>query len=362
MNLINEVNEARLQIHTDSYPMSIGELVSLYDEKELNINPKFQRVYRWNTTQKSRLIESIFLGIPLPSIFVSQRSDGVWDVVDGLQRLSTILSFMGKLKDENYPENNFLATEKTKYLPSLANKKWDELAPELKRIFKREKIDIKIIKRESDENAKLELFQRLNTGGSELTAQEIRNCLLIMINYNAFEYVKNLSSNSDFLETMPISEKKSEEASYEEYVIRYFIQQFYDKNLRNKHTNIGPYFDEATITLFHSNSKFEYEKEQKIFEKTFSTINKALGEDAFKKFNNDEKKYKGPVLNSIFEILTLIIANKIKEEKILTQDYIQNISRKASEKIQCIPPNSRPIDKMDLTYKIAQELLDNEKN
>lgn len=360
MTLIKEIDKARLQIHTDSYPMSIGELVNLYEEKELIINPEFQRVYRWNSTQKSRLIESIFLGIPLPSIFVSQRNDGVWDVVDGLQRLSTILSFMGKLKDEKNTENNFLVTEKTKYLPSLANKTWKELAPELKRIFKREKIDIKIIKRESDGNAKLELFQRLNTGGSELTAQEIRNCLLIMINYNAFEYVKKLSTNSDFLETMPISEKKSEEASYEEYVIRYFIQQFYNRNLRNKHTNIGPYFDDATINLFQSNKKFEYEKEQIIFEKTFRRINEALGEDAFKKFNSNEKKYKGPVLNSIFEILTLTIAKKIRQRKKFTHDYIIYISQKASEKIQDILPNSRPIDKMDSTYKIAQEFLKNE--
>ena len=60
MSLNKEIESARLKIHTDSYPMSIGELANLYDDNELDINPEFQRLYRWNSTQKSRLIESIF--------------------------------------------------------------------------------------------------------------------------------------------------------------------------------------------------------------------------------------------------------------------------------------------------------------
>ena len=96
-DLQNQIDTARMQVHTDSYPMSIGELINLYDDGELDIHPEFQRIYRWTDEQKSKLIESILLGIPLPSIFVAQRQDGIWDVVDGLQRISTILSFLGKM-------------------------------------------------------------------------------------------------------------------------------------------------------------------------------------------------------------------------------------------------------------------------
>ncbi|MDY7856945.1 DUF262 domain-containing protein, partial [Proteus mirabilis] len=124
MSLIDEINNARLQVHADSYPMSIGELVNLYIDEELEIHPEFQRVYRWTPEQKSKLIESILLGIPLPSIFVSQRQDGVWDVVDGLQRLSTIFSFMGELRDENGDKLPALELLSTKYLPSLSGKAW----------------------------------------------------------------------------------------------------------------------------------------------------------------------------------------------------------------------------------------------
>jgi len=97
MDLQQEIDARRAEIRSDNYGMSIGELMSLYKDEELDIHPEFQRFYRWSVGQKSRLIESLLLGIPIPQIFVSQRADGVWDVVDGLQRLSTIFEFAGIL-------------------------------------------------------------------------------------------------------------------------------------------------------------------------------------------------------------------------------------------------------------------------
>ena len=182
--LDSQVEEKRKEIHTDAYPMSIGEVINLYSEGDLDIHPEFQRIYRWNEVQKSRLIESILLGIPLPSFFVAQQEDGVWDVVDGLQRLSTIFSFLGIYKNENGERQPPLRLTATEYLPELEGKYWSDdlnencLSKELQRSFKREKIDLKIIKKESDEHTKYELFQRLNTFGSSLSDQEVRNYLI----------------------------------------------------------------------------------------------------------------------------------------------------------------------------------------
>ena len=103
MSLDQEIKDRGSEIHSDGYAMSIGELMNLYRDGELDIHPEFQRFYRWSVEQKSRLIESILLGIPIPSIFVSQREDGVWDVIDGVQRLSTILEFAGELKKRGWP-------------------------------------------------------------------------------------------------------------------------------------------------------------------------------------------------------------------------------------------------------------------
>ena len=117
--LLSQIDARSREIQTDAYPMSIGELMSLYRDGELDIHPEFQRFFRWSNVQKSKFIESILLGIPIPSIFVSQRDDGVWDVVDGVQRLSTVFEFVGILRDVNgtmLPPSSLVGTE---YLPDL---------------------------------------------------------------------------------------------------------------------------------------------------------------------------------------------------------------------------------------------------
>ena len=101
MSLEDQVAQRAKEIHSDGYPMSIGEVISMYRDNDIDIHPEFQRIFRWNLEQKSRLIESILLKIPIPPIFVSQRQDGVWDVIDGVQRLSTILEFVGLYRDED---------------------------------------------------------------------------------------------------------------------------------------------------------------------------------------------------------------------------------------------------------------------
>ena len=130
--------------------MSIGEIINLYRDRELVIRPAFQRLFRWTPYQKSRLIESILLGIPIPSIFVSQREDGVWEVVDGLQRLSTILEFVGELSDENGKRRPPSVLVGTNYLPHLQDRTFDTGEEPLdtgqRIVFKRSKLDIKIVK------------------------------------------------------------------------------------------------------------------------------------------------------------------------------------------------------------------------
>ena len=188
MGLQEEILSKSAQIKTDSYSMSIGELVNLYRDRDLDIHPEFQRVYRWTDYQKTRLIESVLLGIPIPPIFVAQRQDGVWDVVDGVQRLSTILQFMGEMLNEKRTPVQPLILQKTKFLPSLEGKKWkaekkndpNAFTREQQLYVKRAKIDVNIVLKESDEKSKYELFMRLNTGGSDLSAQEVLNCLMIM--------------------------------------------------------------------------------------------------------------------------------------------------------------------------------------
>jgi len=101
MTLETEIATASKDITKDGYDMSLGELINLYRDEELIIDPEFQRFFRWDITRKTRFIESLLLGIPIPPVFVFQNKDGVWELIDGLQRLSTIFEFLGILKEED---------------------------------------------------------------------------------------------------------------------------------------------------------------------------------------------------------------------------------------------------------------------
>src|SRR5664279_1813136 len=163
MGLQEEIDKTRAEIRSDGYAISIGEWISIYEKGELDIHPEFQRFFRWSLRQKSRLIESLLLGVPIPQIFVAQRPDGVWDVVDGLQRLSTIFELAGVLLDEQKQKVTALTLEGTTYLPSLLGRRWEDddhpdqsLTTTQRLLIKRAKINVSIILKESDEMAKYE--------------------------------------------------------------------------------------------------------------------------------------------------------------------------------------------------------------
>jgi hypothetical protein len=150
--------------------MSLGELINLYRDDELKIDPVFQRLFRWDEERKTRFIESILLGIPFPPIFVFQNDDGVWELIDGLQRLSTLFQLTGDLKGERAQELGVLVLNGTRFLPSLDGKRWTESAEGagdgigqvLQIEVKRARVRVEILKSESDLAAKFELFQRLD--------------------------------------------------------------------------------------------------------------------------------------------------------------------------------------------------------
>ena len=100
IKLDTQISEERKRLSTDKMDISFGELINLYKNDELIIRPEYQRLFRWSNLQKTLLIESILLGIPIPPIFVYEDENGVWELVDGLQRVATVISFFGELKEK----------------------------------------------------------------------------------------------------------------------------------------------------------------------------------------------------------------------------------------------------------------------
>jgi len=317
MALQQEIENRAKQIHTDGYALSIGELMSLYKDKEIDIHPEFQRFFRWSPIQKTKLIESILLGIPIPPIFVSQREDGVWDVIDGLQRLSTILEFAGLLRDSEdnlKPASNLSGTE---YLPSLEGKYWQKdedpsnSFDQIQRLMiKRSKLGIQIIKKESDKDTKFELFQRLNTGGTALTEQEIRNCILVMINKDFYTWLSQLSRNENFKATIPITEKAFEEQYDMELALRYFVYKSISVADVNATKDIGKLLTDKMVE-FANNPDFNLAAEKEAFEKTFLLLNKSFGEDIFRKWEPQKDKFTGAFSIAAFEVIATGLAKNI---------------------------------------------------
>jgi hypothetical protein len=309
MSLLDEVNEKRKEIRTDGYAMSISEWGSLYESKEIDIHPEFQRFYRWGDVQKTNLIESILLGIPIPPVFVSQRKDGIWDVVDGLQRLSTIYQFMGVLKDEN--QNNIapLILTGTKYLPSLEGKKWNNpedednsFSQELRLIIKRSKINVSIILKESDETAKYDLFQRLNTGGSDLSPQEVRNCILVMLNKDFYTWLQSLASYEPFQECISLSDRPLKESYDLELALRFIIFALIEEQELQQLGDVGIFITERMRAIAADDS-FDKAMWERLFKQTFDLLQNELSEESFKRYSVPKHKFTGGFLLSQFEVV-----------------------------------------------------------
>jgi len=305
MALVEQIAAKAKEIKTDGYPMSIGEVLALYRDGDIDIHSEFQRIFRWNSDQKARLIESILLGIPIPPIFVSQRDDGVWDVIDGVQRLSTILEFVGVYRDHEQRLLPPLTLRATEYLPDLEGYSWETepkaFSDALRRDIKRAKLEFRIIRKESDENAKYDLFQRLNSG-TQMSAQEARNCLLVMLNPQLYEEITALSSNPDFTATVPLSEQQESEAYRQELVIRFFCQADYQGSESELREEYGDYLThwarDAAKGYRQPDSKINAE----LFTRTFRLLNQTLGEDTFRRF--DGRRHLGPFSISCFEFVT----------------------------------------------------------
>lgn len=316
MTLKTELDDARKDIKTDAYPISIRELASLYKEGELDIHPEFQRFLRWTPEQKTKLIESLLLGIPIPSIFVFQREDGVLDVVDGLQRISTILHFMGDLRDEDGNVLPPLVLEEADYLPSLAGKVWapdshpQYIGDDIQRFFRQEKIDVKVLLRDSDAQAKYELFQRINTGGTPLSEQEVRNCILIMVNRPAYFWLEESAKNENFIACCPLPDRVLLERYDLELVLRFAI--LYDVPLDEirEIKDLGQFLTTRMRTALAEDGK-DLNEVGNIFSRTFAILNEAAGDNALRKYDHVKERFGGPFLISAFELVALGLAHNI---------------------------------------------------
>lgn len=219
IKLESQLEKTRNSLSTDRLDMSFGEIMSMYTRKEIIIDPDFQRLFRWDIYQQTRFIESVLIGIPVPPIFVAEDDKGRWELVDGLQRISTIFSFFGILR--TMPEKNNWVMCKGDLSNELENLACKDLPLKLQLNIKRASCRVEIIKWNSDFDMRYELFNRLNTGGSVLTDQEIRNAIFRGVSKEFNSFLRRCAEIPDFVHLVQPTARQLEQLYMDELVLRF---------------------------------------------------------------------------------------------------------------------------------------------
>lgn len=153
---------------TQPYDYSVDQLVYHVDKKKiLLIEVDYQREYVWDDTKASRLMESLLLNVPIPVCYFAENEDGSWEVIDGLQRVESIVRFL----------RNDFPLRGLSVLSELNGRKFEELPARDRRRIESRTLRFVVITDESHPDIKFDVFERLNTGAVKLTPQELRNCI-----------------------------------------------------------------------------------------------------------------------------------------------------------------------------------------
>jgi len=218
--LQEQLDKERRLVSFDSYDLSVRQLLDMFESGDVEVPPEYQRQFIWDHARESQLIESVLLGIPIPSLFMATNSDSTWEIVDGVQRLGSLAHFLGtpallKKIQRDQP----LVIEALEKLSALNGQGYDALTKPIQLMFGTRPIRVTVLNDKSDLNVRFDLFERLNTGGISLTNQEIRNCVF-RGPFN--DGIKKLALDKNFLAVIRLKPSDAKNGTAEEFVLRFF--------------------------------------------------------------------------------------------------------------------------------------------
>jgi hypothetical protein len=206
-----DVPKEKRYLNTISYDYSVDFLNSLMvgERPKIILEVPFQRKYIWKNDRASQLIESIIMNVPIPPLYFAEEENGEWLVVDGLQRLHSILYYF----------QNEYGLKKLEIIKELEGCKFKDLPPKPKELLKDGMMRVNVIKKDSHPDIKYDIFMRLNKGAATLNYQELRNCLYRGTLNNAAKEL--VATNKQLLAVL--KQKKPHERFLDvEFVIRFF--------------------------------------------------------------------------------------------------------------------------------------------
>jgi hypothetical protein len=264
---------AHRRIFTEKLDPPVSALHSDWHAGDLVLDPIFQRRKVWDDARASRLVESVVLEVPLPVFYLAESADGTREVIDGQQRLTALFQFL----------DNKLSLGGLKARPDLIGKQFKDLDKPTQRLVRDCALRTVVFKKESDENLRFEIFERLNTGAVPLNDQELRNCVY-RGPYN--DLLKKCAADPDYMWLMGFKgpEKRFKDV---EYVLR-FAAFSHATYLKYK----------PSMSRFLTEDMVEYQKISSkkadeliaAFKNGVTLIRSLLGTNAFKRFYRGESK------------------------------------------------------------------------
>jgi hypothetical protein len=219
--LQSQLDGQRQKVDVDHFDISIRELVRMAAENELVRAPTYQRKFRWDPEAESRLVESLFLGLPVPSIYVATNPDSSWELVDGLQRVSTLMHYVDDPPGlhRQVSKNAPLRLSGLEKLTAFNNKTFEELPTPLQLAFMKRSLRVTALTEKSEYEVRFDTFERLNTGGIALTPQEVRDCIFP----GSFtDMLKELAEYENFRGLLKLRRGSEDDATREELVLKFF--------------------------------------------------------------------------------------------------------------------------------------------
>jgi hypothetical protein len=315
--ITQKLDAQRHQVDLKTLNMSLSEVQSWIDKGRLILNPIYQRLFVWKDDQQSKLIESILLGLPLPPIF-GYRIDGKgYEIIDGVQRLNTIKRFF----------NNELKLEQLVVLDFCNDLTYNTLPEDVQITFDTSRLDAVFLEKGSSEEAKYELFVRLNTGGKTLERQQVRDCY-ILASENGTDYFKNviekLAKLDVFQESLTLSDTQEKNSFSNELVIRFLTiaNPQYTESLYKKSSavNLHDWLDKQILERIKRDSTEIRDLDIDVFTKTFKILSQLDG-DALRRFDIKKNKFVGNTTLKAFELVAIGIGNNIYKDEQAGLEY-----------------------------------------
>jgi len=310
VRLLEDIKTNREEIATDSYTTSWREIINLYKEGDIKISPEYQRLFRWDMERQTQFIESLLLNIPVPTLFFYIDEDGRQEVIDGLQRISTIIRFFARdifTKDEleegiasgsiNELKNPTVLGS-APIIPSLEGWSAADLPDKVTRTIKNARVNIVILEQETKPQTKYNVFKRLNRSGAKLSDQEIRNCTARLVGNGFADKLRTIAANDDVINALGLSKEKQKTQAGEEALLRTLASLLHADNFDHY---VDEFLDDFMYVGSETNA-INAEIEMKI-KRTFALINSACPSGKAFRFRKTDNTPSGPFSTNLLDIV-----------------------------------------------------------